>query len=287
MNLAFGENYECFAYSMKMTETELIKKIQELRKISPRKDWVSLTKSQIFGKEPEMDFSQNLLFLANKLYLKVSPIAAGIIHPFRFFLGEGRYKPVLIVLAFLFILTSTTFVVAQNSLPGDFLYSLKKITERGQSIFVSERQKPSVQLELVNKRLEELAKITENNQTKKLAPALSEIKTTKDTVNKELSRIIENKPRKEAIKIVKEIAPRLKEIEEREKEVFAILGVEPPEDEGGEISEKTIAEFLINDLKNSSLTPVQENLLTEAEEDYQAGDYSGALEKAIEASWTK
>ncbi|TSC53743.1 MAG: hypothetical protein LiPW31_313 [Microgenomates group bacterium LiPW_31] len=36
-----------------MNEKELISKIQELRQIKPRKDWVVLTKTQILGEQRE------------------------------------------------------------------------------------------------------------------------------------------------------------------------------------------------------------------------------------------
>jgi len=50
---------------------------------------------------------------------------------------------------------------------------------------------------------------------------------------------------------------------------------------------KGIAEQQIKDLENSSLTENQEKLLNEAKEYFEAGDYSNALIKTIEASQTK
>lgn len=194
-----------------------------------------------------------------------------------------QYKPAFVTLIILGILVGA-FSFAQNSLPGDLLYPIKKIVEKSQAIFVSEDEKPRAQLELVNKRLEELAKIAENNQTQKLAPALDEVKTFKNIAKKELSKAISNKSKTEAVKIAKEIASKLKEMGEKEKKVFSALGVEPLESENNEASEKIIAEILINDLKNSSLTEKQQTLLTEAEEYYKIGNYSLALEKILQLS---
>jgi hypothetical protein len=264
-----------------MKEAELIKKIQELRKISPRKDWVSFTKSQILGKEPELGV-ESISVLVNKISLIVSPLIMAIFYPFRF--SFKHYKPVLAVLVFLFIVFSTTFTLAQNSLPGDLLFSVKKLAERSRGVFVSEKEKPGVQFELVNKRLEELARITENNQTQKLASSLNEVKNSKETAKKELSKAIANKSKTEAIKIAREIAPKLIEIGEKEKKVYTALGVE---DKEGMPEQKIVAELLINDLKNSSLTDLQKNILSEAEKNYEAGNFSAALEKAIEVSQEK
>jgi hypothetical protein len=267
-----------------MKEAELIKKIQELRKISPRKDWVSFTKSQILGKEPELGV-ESISVLVNKISLIVSPLIMAIFYPFRF--SFKHYKPVLAVLVFLFIVFSTTFTLAQNSLPGDLLFPIKKLAERSRAVFVSEKEKPGVQFELVNKRLEELARITENNQTQKLASSLNEVKNSKETAKKELSKAIANKSKTEAIKIAKEIAPKLIEIGEKEAKVYTALGVEPPEEDKEGMLDKETVELLINDLKNSSLTDLQKNILTEAEKNYEAGNFSAALEKVIEASQTK
>lgn len=44
-----------------MTEKELIKKIKQLKKIKPRKDWVFLTKKEILGRE-EKKFDFSLIF---------------------------------------------------------------------------------------------------------------------------------------------------------------------------------------------------------------------------------
>ena len=151
-----------------MTEAELIKKIQKLRQIQPRKDWVLFTKSQILGEEPKMDVS--LFSLVGKIF----PMAQ-IFSPFRF-LNFKNLKPVLVTLASLFILISGVFIFAQNSLPGDLLYSVKKITERSQSVFVSEDNIIKFELNIAEKRLDDLAKVTQKNSVKNLAPAINEYK---------------------------------------------------------------------------------------------------------------
>jgi len=106
-------------------ETDLVKKIQGLKQIQPDKDWIVSTKTQILGEEPKVLFFP---------YFK--PVFAGLI---------------------VFVMLFGSFGFAQNSLPGDLLYPLKKVTERGQAIFVSEEEKPGFQLKLTNERLEELA----------------------------------------------------------------------------------------------------------------------------------
>ncbi|MFA5133254.1 MAG: hypothetical protein WC459_00380 [Patescibacteria group bacterium] len=48
-----------------------------------------------------------------------------------------------------------------NSLPGDKLYSLKRMAEKAQLTLTSSNDKPSLQVELASKRLDEVAKIAE------------------------------------------------------------------------------------------------------------------------------
>jgi len=230
-----------------MTEAELIKKIKTLKEIKPRKDWVVLTKTQILGN------------------VEVRP------QPFLF----PFFKPAYAGL-FLFLLLIGLAEFSQGALPGDPLYSLKRITEKAQSVFVSKEEQPKLQLELTNKRLEELNKVAEANQVKRLAPALNEFETTKIAAKKEVVNSIKNKSGKEATKVAKDIASKLNEVNENEKKVYATLNIEST---GGveQTAEKAVVEILIKDAKNSTLTEEQKADLVKVEEYYKSGDYQEAL----------
>jgi len=230
-----------------MTEAELIKKIKTLKEIKPRKDWVVLTKTQILGN------------------VEVRPQL--FLFPF--------FKPAYAGL-FLFLLLIGLAEFSQGALPGDPLYSLKRITEKAQSVFVSKEEQPKLQLELTNKRLEELNKVAEANQVKRLAPALNEFETTKIAAKKEVVNSIKNKSGKEATKVAKDIASKLNEVNENEKKVYATLNIEST---GGveQTAEKAVVEILIKDAKNSTLTEEQKTDLVKVEEYYKSGDYQEAL----------
>jgi len=234
-----------------MTEAELIKKIKTLKEIKPRKDWVVLTKTQILGN------------------VEVRP------QPFLF----PFFKPAYAGL-FLFLLLIGLAEFSQGALPGDPLYSLKRISERTQSVFVSKEEQPKLQLELTNKRLEELNKVAEANQVKRLAPALNEFETTKIAAKKEVVNSIKNKSEKEAIKVAKDIAPKLADLNEKEKKVYATLNIESTEganQTADQTAEKAVVEILIKDAKNSTLTEEQKADLVKVEEYYKSGDYQEAL----------
>ena len=231
-----------------MEEKELIGKIRGLRQIKPNRDWVSLTKSQILGEEKK--YTSLFLFPVFKL----KPVYAGLI-------------AVLILFGLL--------GVSRNSLPGDPLYSIKKIIEKSQAVFVSEDEKPAFQLKLANQRLEDLTKAS----TKNLAPTINEFQANISEAAKTISKIDATTSDPIVTKKIVEEAQKLK----KNKQIAETLGVVTGETE--ELEEALIpyykveAERQIKDLENRSLTEGQQKLLEEAKEEFEAGNYDQALEK--------
>lgn len=236
-----------------MIEAEIIKKLQGLKEIKPNRNWVSLTKSQILGVEKPT------------------------LNPFLIF------KPAYAGLVVVFILFGV-FGVAQSSLPGDLLFPIKKITEKGRAVFISEAEKPNFQLKLTSERLDDLSKIAQANQVERLSFALKEFSATKAEAEKEVSNSIKNKSEEEAVKIAKKVALEIKEINEKEGEVLASLGLEPTKEGAGESTAKTIVGILINDAAHSSLTEEQEDDLAKIIEYYENNNYQGALELYLTGS---
>jgi len=232
---------------MKMTEKELIGKIRELRQIQPSKDWVSLTKSQILGKE---DKYNNLISVFQILFSK--PAYAGLVVVFVLF---------------------GLFGFSQNSLPGDLLYPIKKITEKSQAVFVSEEELPKYNLEIANKRLEELNEIAQTNQVKKLAPAISEFQANISEAAKSLAKVKGQD--------VEKIVAQTKKLEENKKKVEEVLATKilSQETEESLISfYKTQAEMLINDLGNQTLTEEKEEILNQMKKLFEEEKYLETLE---------
>lgn len=230
-----------------MTEKELIGKIRELRQIQPSKDWVSLTKSQILGKE---DKYNNLISVFQILFSK--PAYAGLVVVFVLF---------------------GLFGFSQNSLPGDLLYPIKKITEKSQAVFVSEEELPKYNLEIANKRLDELNEIAQTNQVKKLAPAISEFQANISEAAKSLAKVKGQD--------VEKIVAQTKKLEENTKKVEEVLATKilSQETEESLISfYKTQAEMLINDLGNQTLTEEKEEILNQMKKLFEEEKYLKTLE---------
>ena len=238
-----------------MTEAELIKKIQELKQIQPRKDWVVLTKSQILGEEQKRELTPFSLIDGLRLFF--------------------QYKPALVGVLSILILFGT-FVFARNSLPGDLFYPIKRITEKSQAIFVSENEKPQASLELANKRLEELTKITETNQVKKIAPAVNEFQASVSEATKNLSRMEATSSDPAAIKKIvdgtKELGGKIQEV----KSLGVVIGEEEFDELQG-VSDKLEVNLLISDLEKRTLTEEQEEILNQMKELAEEGKYSEAL----------
>ena len=214
-----------------MTEKEVIEKIRLLRQIKPEKKWVFLTKEKILGKEP-------------------------LFFPFL--------KPAFAGLLFILILFGLSF----TSLPGEPFYLIKKLVERGQTVFVPEEEKPKLELELANKRLEELSKIAEKNDVKKLAPAINE---AKESVAQATKNLVKSK------KVDKEIVQKTLQLEKKKQEVEKVLGTKITEEET-ENPTKLLAKYLIEDLENRTLTEEQKQILEKAKEYFEKEDFAKVLE---------
>lgn len=233
-----------------MTEKELIGKIRQLRQIRPRKDWVVLTKNRIFVEEKEK------LSLIESLRVI-----------FRY-----KYKLAGVLAIFVFI---GVFVSAQNSLPGDFLFPLKKITEKTRAVFISESEEPNIDLELANKRLEEIYKIAQQNEVKKLAPAIEEYQRTVQKATKKISKIAATTSDPSTIKEIAKKTQTLEKNKEILEKTFGIAGLEAEEAN----PTKVLIEWLIKDLSQRTLTEEQELIFEEAKKDFENENYSEALIK--------
>lgn len=242
-----------------MAEKDLIAKIRELRQIRPRKDWVFLTKQEILGPEE----------------LKPS-LGSQILSIFPSF----NYKPIFATITLLVVLTGL-FGFTQNSLPGDLLYPIKRVIEKSQAVFVSEENKPNLNLELANKRLEELSRIAQTNQVKKLAPALKEYQASLAEAAKNIAQVAATTS---DASIIKKIAGQIQKLEENREKLEKTYGIAGLETEEETNPTKVIVEWLIKDLEERTLTEEQQLLFEGARESYLAGDYNLALEEIIKLS---
>lgn len=229
-----------------ITDKKLIGEIKKLSQIKPTKEWVSMTKSQILGQEADYQDSISII----RLLFSFKPAFAAI----SVFLLIGA------------------FGFAQNALPGDLLYSVKRITEKSQAAFVSTDEKPAFQLKLANEKLEGLAKAPARN----LAPTINEFQANISEATKNLSKIDASSSDPVAIKRIVEETKKLKENKEKVEALGVVIGGD--ETAGFNDALKSVAENLIADLQERSLTAEKENVFNQMKELFTQGKYTEVLE---------
>lgn len=239
-----------------MQEDQPLSQLKKLKQIKPRKDWVASTKSQILDQQPS---------------------ESRVLRVFSF-------RPAVAAMVGILVLVGV-FGFAQNSLPGQPLYVIKKITEKGQRIFVSQDEIPTYSLSLAEQRLNELNQISQKNLAANFSAGIKEYQEAKQKAQQDISKVVETTPKKEATQIAREIAPKLEEINKKEKEVLTSVGAEPKPQKAP--AEKAIVEVLIEDAKDSSLTSDQKEDLAKVEELIEKKDYTKALETYLTSSLNK
>lgn len=190
-----------------MTEKELLQNLQQLKEIKPRKDWVFLTKQNIFAKERlEQEETSTIITFSE------------ILNYLRFIFSNNKLAVASLSLVLIF---GGVFAVAQNSVPGDVLYSLRKATEQAQMSFIPEKEYEIYEFKIVNNRLEDLLKVSQNNSVKNLAPAIEEYETSASQM---AQRVVKNNTVK---KDPEEIKKAIVDIENIKTKVLEIesLGV--------------------------------------------------------------
>ena len=239
-----------------MNDKELINQIQLLTQIKPRQDWVASVKTQILQDEIQPNVSVTQVF--SRMFLQLRPAFVSLV--------------VLVVIV-------GTFGIVQDSLPGDLLYSVKKVAEQGQAKFlVSEQDIVHYKLEMANKRLVELTKIAEVNQVKKLAPAIAEFQAN---VAEAADNLIKAKDFN-----IKEIVADTQKLEENKAKIEA-LGIVIGETKDFDSAMKQLVERELESIEEQVLGESQDQALIKIRQDYEAGNYSQALEGILFLSYSE
>lgn len=261
--------HNCIALKNAMNDKELIRKIELLKEVKPKQEWVALTKARIFEEEPAEHRFPAAIFLRN----------------FAF-----QYRMALSVCLAVGLMAGT-LILAEGALPGDPLYPVKKTAEKGMAMLVNKDQKPTANLALAEKRLEELNKVSEKNLVQNLPTAFKEYKDAKVAAKREVAALVRQNPEK-AGEIVKKISPAMKDIDNKEKEVWTVLGIGADASSTEEIigdasDDQIIVESLIGNFEGMVLTNDQQSDLTKVKELSGGKRYQEALEFYLNSSLNK
>lgn len=228
-----------------MDEFTLIKKLESLKSVKADPNWACLSKANIMSQEFEKP-------------------------SFSFFDYVKQPKLVPVYASFIALFTITPFIFAQDALPGEKLYTLKKIEETVRYAF--EGDKSAAQIAQIQTRLVELNKITDQpqNQGHKLAAGIKETKQALTKASKEIAK-----------------APEAQKAEIAEKIITQITAIEKKTNAAIMDSDKEYQElykfFVDNEIKEielrqESLSEEQLELFNQAKELFEAENYSEALE---------
>lgn len=241
-----------------MNEQELIQKIQVLKQIKPKEEWVFLTKQKV---------------LSTAVEARKESWFEEFVSVLSFVIKKPVFKPALASFAVLAVLFGTVSF-SRSAVPGDLLYSVRKIAEKGRTLLASDQDMSKIKLEMANNRLEDLTKIAEANQGRNLAPAIEEFKqNAAEAAQNIASKITKNSP-----KAVKEIAKEVKVLEENKAKVEK-LGVVIGQTEELDNALEGLVSREIQDLKSKTLAEEQQSILAAAEKDFADKNYSDALIK--------
>lgn len=250
-----------------MDEKELISKLSALKNVQPRSEWVLLTKQRILSEE---SIPQPM-----PLPEHAGPSIMGqIASVFRYLALE---KPAFGVIGLALLMVVGIGLSAVNSVPGETLYSLKSAMEKAQLSLVP--QKDGVQeLQVAQRRLDDLKKVVETNKVQNLSPAIKEFETSVSGASKSLVKITEKEPQK-ALQAGKDILQLQKEKERLEQVLGTSLGVEETKELTN--ATKRLVEIELDNLTTRTLTDTQLKIFIEAKAAYEEGNYNLALEHII------
>jgi hypothetical protein len=175
-----------------MNEEKLVNQIEQLKEIRPESDWVSSNKKELLGEERNLDWS---LF----------------------------FKPALAGASVFAVIVA--FNLSQEALPGEMLFTLRKIAEQKDIVFSSEEERSSRNFELAQQRLEDLYLIASRNDIEKISPALEEFQIKIEDVNNDLSKMLATNQ-----EVEEGLIEQADQLEERKEIVSQTLGAKVLED---------------------------------------------------------
>ena len=241
----------------KTTEKELILKLQTLKDIKPRQDWVVFAKREILG--------------GNKITIKASYKEK--------FLGVLDFLPALTyqrkltyAFATLLLIMVGTLGFAQYTMPGDLLFSVKKVTEQSQAA-LSGQTNLKQNMANLNNRINDLAQVAKEGRTVNIPSAIDEVRQSASKVAESLKGSLTKDPQS-----VRELANEVQKI----KQLRTLTDLtDTPEIKSLNDALAVLVQNEITDLEKTSLTEYQLETLKGIKDLYKKGDYGEALEKIL------
>lgn len=240
-----------------LTEKELISKLQTLKDIKPRQNWVVFTKREILG--------QNTA--AVKTNYKEKFLGISDILPALTFQRKLAYA-----FATVLLIMVGMFGFAQYTVPGDLLFSVKKITEQSQASLSGQTSLRQNVASLGN-RINELTQVAKEGRTANIPSAINEVRQSVSKVTESLKASLVKDSQS-----AKELASEVQKIKQLQT-LADLTGA--PEIKSLNDTLAVLVQNEITDLEKTTLTEDQQIILKDVKDLYDKGDYATALEKIL------
>lgn len=175
-----------------MKDKELISKIKTLKKIEPNENWLVSTRE--------------------KLDFEIDEKPAVLVNFFKFSKLAGFFVSLLIII----VGPLVAIKAAEDSVPGDMLYAVKRLTE-GAQVKIPGADRVNLQTEFAGRRLEELHKVnlnkllSKNEKSKNTQEAIEGLKNNLAQLNSQIEEDVSQGKKDEIAEFTKES----KQIEEK------------------------------------------------------------------------
>jgi hypothetical protein len=238
----------------RITEKKLIESLKKLKEIKPRKEWAILLKSKILAEQKKTGYP---------LGRPVKTVSIMDVFSSVFFQRKLAYS----FAAILFLVVGI-FGFAQYTVPGDLLFPVKKLSEQSKAVLIGQTSLKQDVAALSN-RINDLAQVAKEGRKGSIPSAISEINANVSV----LAKSLKDNPVKDQ-QTLKDIATSLKTLAD-------IPGTDLTANQDVKDLYQAIVQGQIADLEKTTLTDGQKSELLQAEDLYNQGKYTDALEKIL------
>jgi len=195
----------------------IVEQLKELKNIEPRQEWVASQRELLMSQISNQMSVKKQSFFVNIWFLTKSIMPTNIVR----FIAQ----PIgVITLIGVFIFSSGAFGVnaAKNSLPGDFLYSIKQTSEKVQmGLTTNDKDKATLHVKFAEERVREIDNIIKNkeNQNIQKEKIMIAVDSLKDDLKKAQEKIdqvnIASVKPNEVVEIARDIDQRVEILSDR------------------------------------------------------------------------
>lgn len=189
-----------------MKDKDIIQKLSEFKEIEPDEKWYHVNRSILFNIiKNDSSKKRNFGFKSFYLYTNIF---------FRNMIPNWKTASVL---SSVFIVIFTTVFGANAALPGNILYPVKLTMEKGELMLTKDGsvEQVDVYFKHINKRLEEMDKLVENNNQDQITKVAGNIKNNLDDLKNNLETVKrDNKDSQKTIEVAKLVDQKTQETSE-------------------------------------------------------------------------